>query len=205
MKNIAVFASGSGTNFEAIINNVKDGTIRNGRVCLLVCDKQKAFCLERAKKFGIKIALVEREKYGSRKEFEAEVLAHLKRERIDLICLAGFMKILSPAFVKKYRNRILNIHPALLPSFKGAHAIKEALKYGVKVTGATVHFVTENLDAGPIILQEPLKISEDDTEESLLAKMHLKEHKIYAEAINLFCLDKLKIIGNKVKILGGGE
>lgn len=200
MKNIAVFASGNGTNFKAILIGMRKRKIRNGKICLLVCDNGKAFCLERAKKFGINTVLVEREKYGSRKEFEAEILKRLKKEKIDLICLAGFMRILSPYFVKKYRNKILNVHPALLPSFKGAHAIKNALECGVKVTGATVHFVTENLDGGPIVLQEPLEISETDTEESLLEKMHLKEHKIYVEAINLFCLERLKIMGNKVKI-----
>jgi phosphoribosylglycinamide formyltransferase-1 len=201
MKRIAVFASGSGTNFQAIVDSVVKGRIKSAKVCLLICDNPQAFCLKRAKKAGIKAIVVERKNFSNKKQFEKEILKHLKKEKIDLVCLAGFMRVLSPFFIKKYKNRILNIHPALLPSFKGAHGVRDALDYGVKVTGVTVHFVTEELDAGPIIIQEPVEISEDDTQESLLSKIHTKEHKIYPKAIDLFCRNKLKVMGRKVKFI----
>ncbi len=201
MKKIAVFASGNGTNFQAIIDAVSAGKVKEGKVCILVCDNPEAFCLQRAKKAGIKTVVIERKNFDTKKEFEEEISKALKKEKIDLICLAGFMRVLSADFIKEYRNRILNIHPALLPSFRGACAIKDALACGVKITGATVHFVTEELDSGPIIIQRAIRISLEDTEETLFKKMHSQEHEIYPRAIDLFCRGKLKIIGRKVKIL----
>ncbi len=201
MKKIAVFASGNGTNFQAIIDAVSAGKVKEGKVCVLACDNPEAFCLQRAKKAGIKTVVIERKNFDTKKKFEEEISKALKKEKIDLICLAGFMRILSTDFIKEYKDRILNIHPALLPSFKGARAVKDALACGVKITGATVHFVTEELDNGPIIIQGAIKISPEDTEESLLEKVHSQEHEIYPRAIDLFCRDKLKITGRKVKIL----
>jgi len=201
MKKIAVFASGNGTNFQAIIDAVSAGNVGEGKVCVLICDSPEAFCLQRAKKAGIKTVVIERKNFDTKKEFDEEILKALKKEKIDLICLAGFMRILSTDFIKEYKDRILNIHPALLPSFKGARAVKDALACGVKITGATVHFVTEELDNGPIIIQGAIRISPEDTEESLLEKVHSQEHEIYPRAIDLFCRGKLKIIGRKVKIL----
>lgn len=184
MKNIAVFASGRGTNFAAIIKAVKRGKI-NARLSLLVSDNPQAGALRLAKQAKIKSALVERAKFSTKEDFENEIIRHLKENKIDLIVLAGFMRILSRGFVRKFKNRILNIHPALLPAFKGAQAIKDAFLYGVKTTGVTVHFVDEQVDHGPIILQEPVPITQKDTLKSLEEKIHRVEHRLYPEAIRL--------------------
>lgn len=198
--NIAVFASGRGTNFAAIIRATKKGKIK-ANLSLLVCDNPKAGALGRAKRAGIKIALVEREKFASIRDFEDRIIQLLEENKIELIALAGFMRILSPEFVQRYQGRILNIHPALLPSFKGAQGIKDAFDYGVKVTGVSVHFVDEKMDHGPIILQQALKIEENDTLESLERKIHKIEHKLYPKAIQLFVEGRLKIQARKVEIV----
>jgi phosphoribosylglycinamide formyltransferase-1 len=197
--NIAVFASGRGTNFGAIIRAVKKGKIK-ANLSLLVCDNSEAGALGRAKRAGIKVALVKREDFSSKNDFEARIIQRLEENKIDLIVLAGFMRILSPELVQKYKGRILNIHPALLPSFKGEEGIKDAFDYGVKLTGVTVHFVDEEMDHGPIILQKEVAIEETDTAESLESKIHKLEHKLYPEAINLFVEGRLSIEGRKVRI-----
>jgi phosphoribosylglycinamide formyltransferase-1 len=197
--NIAVFASGRGTNFAAIIRAVKKGKIK-ANLSLLICDNPKAGAIARARRAGIKIALVKREDFSSKGDFENKIIEYLQQEKIDLIVLAGFMRILSPELVTQYKNKIINIHPALLPSFKGVHGIADAFNYGVKVTGVTVHFVDEKMDHGPIILQQTVKIEEDDTLESLEAKIHKVEHKLYPEAIRLFVEGKLNIEARKVRI-----
>lgn len=196
---IAVFASGRGTNFGAIIRAVKRGKIK-ASLSLLVCDNPKAGAIGRAKRAGIKVALVKREDCADKADFEAKIIEHLEANKIDLIVLAGFMRLLSPELVSKYSGRILNIHPALLPSFKGIEAIKDAFDYGAKITGVTVHFVDERMDHGPIILQKEVKIEENDTLESLEKKIHKIEHYIYPESIRLYVEGKLKIEGRKVKI-----
>jgi phosphoribosylglycinamide formyltransferase-1 len=198
--NIAVFASGKGTNFSAIIKAVKKGVIKVN-LSLLVCDNPKAGAIVRAKRAGIKIVLVKREDFPIKNDFEVEIIRRLKEEKIDLIVLAGFMRIIGEDILNHYKNRIINIHPASLPSFKGAHAIKDAFDYGVKVTGVTVHFVDEKTDHGPIICQQAVKIEEADTLESLEEKIHKIEHKLYPKAIKLFEEGKLKIVGRKVKVL----
>ncbi|HTZ11483.1 MAG TPA: phosphoribosylglycinamide formyltransferase [Candidatus Margulisiibacteriota bacterium] len=197
--NIAVFASGRGTNFQAIINAVKSGKLK-AKLALLVCDNPKAPALKRAKKSGIKVALVERDDFSSRDDFEKEIISHLWENKIDLIVMAGFMRMLSAIFVRAYKGRILNIHPALLPAFKGSQAIKDAFDYGVKVTGVTVHFVDEEMDHGPIILQKEVEVDESDTLASLEEKIHRVEHKVYPEAIKLIVKRKVGILGRKVKI-----
>lgn len=197
--NIAVFASGRGTNFAAIIRAVKKGAIK-ANLALLVCDKPGAGAIARAKRAGVKVALVKREDFATKKDFEAKIIQHLEENKIDLIVLAGYMRIVGAELLTKYRGRILNIHPALLPSFKGREGIKDAFDYGVKFTGVTVHFVDEEMDAGPIILQAAVKIEEDDTPASLEKKIHKIEHKIYPEAIRLFVEGRLNLEGRKVKI-----
>lgn len=198
--NIAVFASGKGTNFAAIVSQVKKGRLPVN-IALLVSDNMQSLAIERAEDFGIKIALVKREDFDSKDDFEREIVGLLKENNIDLVVLAGFMRILGPVLLKAYKNRILNIHPALLPSFKGAHGIKDAFDYGSKITGVTVHFVDDKMDHGPIVLQEVLKIEEDDTLESLEEKIHKIEHEIYPKAIRLYIEGRLSIKGRKVVIL----
>jgi phosphoribosylglycinamide formyltransferase-1 len=198
--NIAVFASGRGTNFSAIIRAVKKGTIK-ANLSLLVCDNPQAGAIARAKRAGVKVALVKREDFSTKEDFEAKIIQHLKEEKIDLIALAGFMRIIGSGILSEYKGSIINIHPALLPSFKGAQGIKEAFDYGVKITGVTVHFVDEKMDHGPIILQAALKLEEADTLESVEEKIHNIEHKLYPEAIRLFVEEKLRTEGRKVKIL----
>ena len=198
--NIAVFCSGGGTNLQAIIDSQKKGYIK-AAIKLIVSDTPGCYALKRAEDSGIKTVVVERKNYKVKKDFEAEIIDTLKKEDIGLIVLAGYMRMLSSDFIKAYENKILNIHPALLPSFKGTHGIKDSFEYGVKVTGPTVHFVTVDMDAGPVIMQSPVKVTEDDTEESLAQAIHEEEHKIYPRAIQLFVEGKLKIEGRKVRVL----
>lgn len=200
MKNIAVFASGRGTNFSVICRAVKKGLIK-ANLALLVCDNPRAGVIRRAKNAGVKITLVQDQDCAGKKEFEQRIIKALKENRIDLVVLAGFMRILSADFVRKYKGRILNIHPALLPSFKGAHGIKDAFDYGVKATGVTVHFVDDKMDHGPIILQEALEIGEGDTLKSLEERIHCLEHKIYPQAVKLFVEGRLKVNGRRVRVL----
>jgi len=197
--NIAVFCSGNGSNFQAIADSVRRGEIA-AKIALMVCDNPKAFALARAKKLEIKSLLIERKNFKTKEEFEAGVIRNLEKESIELICLAGFMRLISPGFVQRYRNKILNIHPALLPAFKGTRSIKDALGYGVKVTGVTVHLVDEKTDHGPIILQKALEIKENDTEESLAGRIHEIEHELYPQAIKLFVEGKLNLAGRRAKI-----
>ena len=197
--NIAVFASGRGSNFTAIIQAIKKGKIK-GSLALLVCDNHEAGAINRARRAGVKVAVVLRKGFASKSEFENKIIQALKDNKIDLIVLAGFMRILSPGFVREYSGKIINIHPSILPAFKGGHAIQDAFDYGVKVTGVTVHFVDELMDHGPVILQEAVKIEEKDTMEKLEAKIHKLEHKLYPEAIALFLKGKLRISKRKVKL-----
>jgi phosphoribosylglycinamide formyltransferase-1 len=197
--NIAVFASGRGSNFSAIIRAVKNGGIK-ANPALLVCDNPQAGAIGRAKRAKVKLALILRKDFATKQEFEKEIIRRLEENKISLIVLAGFMRILSPEFVKAFAGRIINIHPSLLPAYKGEQAIKDAFDYGAKTTGVTVHFVDELMDHGPIILQSPVKIEENDTLDSLETKIHKLEHKLYPQAIGLFLEGRLKISGRKVLI-----
>ncbi|MDP2940389.1 MAG: phosphoribosylglycinamide formyltransferase [Candidatus Omnitrophota bacterium] len=200
MINIAVFCSGFGSNLQAIIRAVKKEKIK-ASLSLVLSDNKQAYALKRAKKAGIKTATIDPALFKTLEDFDTEALKYLEQEKIDLIVLAGFMRIISPVLINQYKNRILNIHPALLPSFKGTQAIKDAFDYGVKITGVTVHFVDERMDHGPIILQAPVKIDDNDTLGSLEKKIHKIEHKLYPEAIRLFVEGKLKVEGRGVKIV----
>ena len=199
MENIAVFASGRGTNFSAISAAVKKGRLK-ANLALLVCDNPRAPVLERAKKAKVKAVIVQRGDGVSKNDFEAKIIEHLKGHSIDVIVLAGFMRLLSSEFVRQYKGRILNIHPSLLPAFKGTEGIKDAFEYGARVTGVTVHFVDEELDHGPIILQAPVNIGEKDTLGSIEEKIHKLEHKLYPEALRLFVGGKLRLQGRRVII-----
>lgn len=182
-KNIAVFASGSGTNFEAIVTACCNGTIAGADVALLVCDHHDAFAVERAKRLGVKYFIFDRKAYDSKQEYETAVLEALKPYHIDLICLAGYMRIVGQTLLEAYPKRILNIHPALLPSFKGATAIIDAFEYGVKVFGVTVHLIDNTVDGGVIISQRAFEYEGDSLEE-VEHRIHGIEHVLYPEAIN---------------------
>jgi len=197
---IAILISGRGTNMENIIKACLNKEIP-ARVVLVISDNEEAKGINIAQSYGVNTKVILRKNYSSKDEFEEEIINKIKEAKADLICLAGFMRVLSGRFVKEFEGRIMNIHPALLPSFPGLHAQRQALEYGVKITGATVHFVDEKVDHGPIIIQAAVPVLENDTEESLSARILKEEHKIYIKAIQLFFEGKLKIEGRKVKII----
>jgi phosphoribosylglycinamide formyltransferase-1 len=199
--NIAVFASGRGSNFCAIARAAKKGELAGARISLLVCDNPRALVIRRAKAFKIKTLLACREDFSDRASFEQAIIQRLKAERVGLVVLAGFMRMLSAKFVKSFPSRILNIHPSLLPAFKGSTAIRDAFIAGVGNTGVTVHFVDALMDHGPIILQESLKIGRRDTLPVVERKIHAIEHKLYPEAIRLFAAGKLNVRGRRVTAL----
>ena len=193
----AIFASGHGGNVQAIINAVRKKKIK-ADLNLVFSDKANAFALKRAQKAKIPTLHLNPKDYAGREDFDRAVLAYLKEHGIDFIVLAGYMRLLSGHFIRQYQDRILNVHPALLPAFKGAQGIRDAFDYGVKVTGVTVHFVVEAMDSGAIILQEAVNVGPKDTLESLESKIHAIEHRIYPQAIGLFACGKLNIKGQKV-------
>jgi phosphoribosylglycinamide formyltransferase-1 len=201
MLNIAVFCSGNGTNLQAIINAVKSRKLKGAKISLAVSDNFQAYALERARRAGIKSVVVDPRGFDTKTGFEQEIIRYLKIEKIDLLVLAGFMRIIGETILKAYKNKIINIHPALLPSFKGAQGIKDAFDYGVKVTGVTVHFVDDKMDHGAIILQEAVPLQEGDTPDSLEKRIHKVEHKLYYRAIGLIANKKIKIVGRKVRIV----
>jgi phosphoribosylglycinamide formyltransferase 1 len=198
-KRIAVFASGNGSNLQAIIDYSQNIDI-NGDIVFVFSNNPDAFALERAKNAGINAECIPFDRKNSRIDFDNKILREVKNKKIDLICLAGYMLLLSPDFIMRYQNKIINIHPSLLPSFKGMHGIRDAFDYGVKVTGVTVHFVDSELDNGPIILQEAVAVSKGETVENLEKKIHETEHRLYPHAVRYFCRDEIKVIGRKVLI-----
>jgi len=199
MKKIAILASGSGSNFEAIVHAQRRKAF-NGQITLLICDKEDAFCRIRAKRLKIKEIFLNPKDYLSREDFDSALIAILRKDHIGLVVLAGYMRILSPKFISSFKNKVINIHPSLLPAFKGGHAIKDAFNYGVKVTGVTVHFADDDIDHGPIILQGVIAIDKKMTIEKLEKKIHALEHKLYPEAIKLVVGGKAIIKGRYVQI-----
>ncbi|MHA1822185.1 MAG: phosphoribosylglycinamide formyltransferase [Promethearchaeota archaeon] len=202
--NIGIIASGSGSNAEAIMNACEDknGLLYNkARVVVLISNRKGAYCLERAKKHNIPAVLIESDGFkGTREEYDELLINELKKYDVELVCLAGYMRIVTLRFLKAFPNRVMNIHPALLPSFPGLHGYRDAVEYGVKVTGCTVHFVDEKVDHGPIIIQKCVNVNFEDTEESLKERGLKVEHQAYPEAISLYCDGRLEIVGRKVKI-----
>ena len=195
MINIAVLVSGRGTNLQAIINAIKRGAI-DGKIEIVLSDNPGAYALKRAKRNDIKIQVVNYRSFSNKEEYEQEVIQQLDNYKIDLIVLAGYMRILGSNFIKKYHSRIINIHPALLPAFPGLNAQRQALKYGVKVSGCTVHFVDEGVDRGPIILQKAIEVKQSDDEESLSKRILKYEHQLLPRAIQLFAQNKIQIVNN---------
>ena len=201
---LSVLVSGSGTNLQAIIDACESGEIL-AEVALVISNVSDAYALERAKRHNIKVVFVDKNSFESRQDYDSELVSVLRKNQIDLVILAGYMRLVGPEFVRAFKGRIMNIHPALLPSFPGTHSVKDALDYGVKVSGVTVHFVDEGLYTGPIIFQEAVPIVENDTVETLHNRIHQAEYRIYPEAIKLFAERRLKIEGRRVKILEKGE
>lgn len=197
MYRLAVLLSGRGSNFEAILNAIKNGYIKKGEIVVVVSNKSDARGLSVAKKNGLSAVFVDC-KGKDREEYDREVVDILKRYATDYVLLAGYMRILSPYFIRNFKNRILNIHPALLPSFKGLNAQKQAIEKGVRFSGATVHFVTENLDDGPIIVQSVVPVYSSDNEDSLSERILRTEHKIYPLAVKLLTENRIKIDKGKV-------
>ena len=200
MQRFAVFVSGNGSNLQAIIDAVNKKEIK-ADLALVFSNNRKAFALKRAKEAGIKSLCLVRKDYAAPQSYDRDIVIHLKENKIDFIVLAGYMKILTPFFIKQFPNKILNVHPSLLPSFKGARAIKDAFTYGAKITGVTIHFVDDKMDHGPIISQEGFKIPQKDSLEKLEEHIHRVEHKVYPKAIAQFADGKLKVEGRRVRIL----
>ena len=196
----AVLVSGHGSNLQALIDAVKSGEIKS-EIGLVVSSKGNAFALKRAEQAGIKIWFLNPKQFSNPQSFDREMAIRFKEEKIDFVVCAGYMRLLTPFFVKTFPQKILNIHPSLLPSFKGIQGIKDAFTYGVKVTGATVHFIDGKMDHGPIILQEAVNVRENDTPETIAEKIHKIERRIYPKAVQLFADGKLKVKGRKVHIL----
>ncbi|MEO0131407.1 MAG: phosphoribosylglycinamide formyltransferase [candidate division WOR-3 bacterium] len=199
---LGVLVSGRGSNLQAIIDAIERNELP-AQIAVVISNRPDAYALERAKKHNIPAIVIDHKCFASREEFEARLIEELNRYGVDLVCLAGFMRILSPYFVNHYKNRILNIHPALLPVAKGLYGEqvhKAVLESGAKFSGCTVHFVTEDVDGGPIIIQRVVPVKDDDTIETLAERVLAEEHRAYPEAIRLFAEGRLEIVGRRVKI-----
>ncbi len=200
MTKIGVLASGRGSNFKALCQAAQRGNL-GGQIAILISDKHDAPALGIAREFSIEPVTLPAQDYPSREAHEEAVAKALEARQVNLICLAGYMRLLSPAFVRRFPGRILNIHPALLPAFPGLHAQRQALQHGAKVSGATVHLVDEDCDTGPIVLQAAVPVENGDTEETLSARILRVEHQLYPEAVRLFLTGRLRIEGRRVRIL----
>src|SRR5712692_2708384 len=196
-KRIGVLLSGRGSNFEALAESVAAGRIPGAEIAIVISNRDGAPGIERARARGIATRVIP-SKGLEREAYDRQVVAALQEKQVDLVCLAGFMRLLSPHFVAAYRHRILNIHPSLLPAFPGLEAQRQALEYGVKFSGCTVHFVDENLDAGPIVTQAVVPLRDDDTVEALSARILAEEHRIYTEAVRLVLSGRFRVEGRRV-------
>ena len=201
MKKIAILLSGRGSNFKAIYESIENEYIANASIAIVISNKEDAKGLAFAKEKGIDAVFVNPKEFSSRFDYDMHVADIIDSYNTDLVCLAGYMRIVSKEFVKRFQNKLINIHPSLLPSFPGLDAQKQAVEYGVKFSGCTVHFVDEKVDHGAIILQSAVEVRDDDDEDSLSSRILKEEHKLYSKAVKLFLEDKLKIEGRKVKIL----
>ncbi len=199
--NLGVLASGRGSNLQSIMDAVEAGNL-NARIGVVVSDKKDSQALERARQRGMNSAHLSPKDYSSRELYDSAIVKILQENAVDLVVLAGYMRIITSALIAPYRNRVMNIHPSLLPSFPGLHSQRQALEHGVKVTGATVHFVDEQVDHGPIIIQAAVPVLDTDTEETLSSRILEQEHRIYPLAIQWFAEGRLKIIGRRVMVEG---
>ena len=196
---IGVLISGSGTNLQAIIDAIEAGKV-DAKIEVVVSNKADAYGLVRARNHGIAVEVLNHRSFCSREDYDRAVITVLQARGVELVVLAGFMRLLSPGFVKTYSNRIMNIHPALLPSFPGLHVQQRAVDHGVRFSGCTVHFVNEECDEGPIIIQAVVPVFADDTGETLAARILEQEHRIYPRAIQLYAESRLKVVGRKVLV-----
>src|SRR5580700_3516021 len=203
MKNLGILLSGRGSNFEAIAKNIADGRIPNARIAVVISNRADAGGIATAQRLRLTSVVIP-SKGKDREAHDREVVAALQRHGTDLVCLAGYMRLLSPWFVRQFPHRILNIHPSLLPAFPGLEAQEQAFAYGVKVTGCTVHFVDEELDHGPIIVQKTVPVLDTDDEHSLAVRILEQEHMAYSEAINIVLAGKFKVIGRRLGNLQSG-
>lgn len=198
-KRIGVLLSGRGSNFEALAASAAAGRIPNAELVIAVSNREDAPAIEKAGRLGIEARVIA-SKGLEREAYDRRVVAALRERNVDLVCLAGYMRLLSPYFVTEFRNRILNIHPSLLPAFPGLEPQRQALEHGVKFSGCTVHFVDENLDAGPIIVQAVVPVEDEDTPETLAERILREEHRIYTEAVRMVLEGRCRIIGRRVLI-----
>jgi phosphoribosylglycinamide formyltransferase 1 len=196
---IGVLASGRGSNFEAIARAVASGAIP-GALAVLISDRAEAPALSLARAHGIESLAIEAREHPGREAHDKAILGALEERGVGLVCLAGYLRLLSPGFVRHFAGRLLNVHPSLLPAFPGLHAQQQALEYGVRVAGATVHFVDEGTDTGPIVLQVAVPVRGDDTEASLTARILAEEHRIYPEAVRLYAEGRIRLDGRRVHI-----
>lgn len=199
---LGILASGRGSNMQAILNNIHSGNLR-ARIGVVISDHATAKVLEYAAAAGIPTVCIERKNFATKQQFEEAIAAELLKYEVELVVLAGFMRILGKHFVGMFPGRIMNIHPSLLPSFPGLHAHQQAVAYGARVSGCTIHFVDEGMDTGPIIMQQAVEVLADDTADSLAERIIKVEHALYSEAIRLFCEQRLCIEGRNVKIIKG--
>ena len=196
---LGVLISGNGSNLQSIIDNIEKGLL-DAVIKIVISTNPNALGVTRAKKHGIQIAVLKNDAFMSKEDFDSALIKILKQNHVELVIMAGFIRILTPALLKAFPQKIMNIHPALLPSFPGLHGQKQALDYGVKFSGCTVHFVDEGVDTGPIIIQSIVPVYEDDTEEILSARILKEEHRIYPQAIQFYAEGRLEIVNRKVKI-----
>lgn len=195
---IAVLVSGSGTNLQTLIEQLHEDKTSGIKIAVVISDRQKAYALTRANRAGIPTQIVRTQDFENRVAFDTEISKYIENYSVELIVLAGFMKLFQPPFVRKYRNRIINVHPSLLPAFPGATPVVDTLAYGVKVAGVTVHFVDKDIDSGPIIAQAVVPVYDTDDEESLHKRIQIEEHKLYPKVIKSYAQGKLKVEGRKV-------
>ena len=196
---LGVLISGNGSNLQSIIDHIEKGSL-TAVIKIVISNNPNAYGITRAKKHGIPFVVLKNGDFKNKEEFDLELIRILESKCVDLVILAGFMRIISPTILKAFPQKIMNIHPALLPSFPGIHGQKQALEYGVKISGCTVHFVDEGVDTGPIIMQKAVQVFDDDTEETLAARILTEEHRIYPQAIQLFAEGKIEIKGRKIRI-----
>lgn len=194
---LSVLASGRGSNFQAIIDSIESGFL-NAKIALLITDNPDSYSLERAKKHSIETLVLRPKDFADKDAYYSHIAGELKKRNVELVILAGFMRVVGKALIDQYRNKIMNIHPALLPSFPGLHGQKQAADYGIKISGCTVHFVDEGMDTGPIIIQASVPAYHDDTEESLGERILRQEHKIFPYAIKLYSEGRISLEGRKV-------